>query len=71
MAIHSTLDLQINPECSNNLSISDLFVLAEVEVLPYRFEPEESDSKCIGHIGELDSNDFNYHTVHMYTDKNT
>ena len=40
--------------------ISDLFVSAEVEVLPYHFEPMMSDSESIGHgskvaHGELDS----------------
>ena len=40
--------------------VSDLSVSAEVEVLPYRFEPMTSDSKSISHggkvvHGELDS----------------
>ena len=40
-------------ESSADLSISDLSVSAEVEVLPYRFEPEASDSESIGHDGEV------------------
>ena len=47
-------------ESSDDLSVSDLSVSAEVKVLPYRFEPEASDSESIGHgaevvRGELDS----------------
>lgn len=40
-------------ECSDDLIVSDLSVPAEVEVLPYCFEPELSDSKSIGHGGKV------------------
>ena len=40
-------------ESSVDLSVSDLSVSAEVEVLPYRFEPEASDNESIGHDGEV------------------
>ena len=40
-------------ESNDDLSISDLFISAEVEVLPYRFEPKASDSESIGHVGEV------------------
>ena len=41
-------------ECSDDCSISDLSVSADVEVLPYRFEPEASDSESTGHGGKVD-----------------
>ena len=40
-------------ESSDDRSVSDLSVSAEVEVLPYCFEPEASDSESIGHGGEV------------------
>ena len=49
-------------ESSDDFSVSDLSIPAEAEVLPYRFEPNESDSKSTGYAyggeavhGELDS----------------
>ena len=38
---------------SDDLSVSDVSISAEVEVLPYRFEPEVSDNESIGHGGEV------------------
>ena len=57
MIILSSLGLSIS---SAMTCISDLFISAEVEVLPYCFEPVTSDSKSIGHgckvvHGKLDS----------------
>ena len=40
-------------ESSVDLSLSDLSVSAEVEVVPYCFEPEGSDSESISHGGEV------------------
>ena len=45
--------MNYSTESSVDLSISDFSVSAEVEVLPYRFEPEVSDSESIGHDGEV------------------
>ena len=36
-------------ECSDDHSISDISILAEVEVRPYRFELEVSDSESVDH----------------------
>ena len=36
-------------ECSDDHNISDISVLAETEVRPYRFEPELSDSESVDH----------------------
>ena len=46
--------LNYSTECSNDCSISDLFVSTDVEVLPYRLEPVASDSKSTGHGGKVD-----------------
>ena len=56
MLIHSFLSGSVNysTECSDDCSISDLSVSADVEVLLYRFEPEASDSESTGHGGEVD-----------------
>ena len=40
-------------ESSDDLSVSDLSISAEVEVLPHRFELEASDSESISHGGEV------------------
>ena len=39
-------------DTSDDLSVSDLSVSAEVEVLLYRFDPVTSDSESIGHGGK-------------------
>ena len=40
-------------EFSNDLSVSDLSISAEVEVLLYHFEPKGSDSQFISHNGKV------------------
>jgi len=41
-------------EYSDDDSISDLSISADTEVLPYRFEPEASDSESPGYSGDVD-----------------
>ena len=44
-------------ECSDDHSISDISVLAEMKVWPYRFEPEVSDSDLVGYGEEAHTDD--------------
>ena len=40
-------------EFSDDLCISDLSIPAEIEMLPYHFEPKVSDSESISHHGKV------------------
>ena len=44
--------VKCSTESTNDLSIYNLSIPAEVEVLPYCFEPNASDSESISHGGE-------------------
>ena len=44
-------------EYSDDHSVSDISVSAEMEVRPYRFEPEVSDSESVDHGEEAHTDD--------------
>ena len=45
-------------ECTDEQSISDISVSAEMVVQPYQFEPEVSDSESASHDDDDQSNDY-------------
>ena len=45
--------MNYSTESSDDLSVSNLSISAEAEVLPYCFEPKVSNSESMGHDGEV------------------
>ena len=48
--------MNYSTECSDH-SVCDISVSAEMEVQPYCFEPEVSDSKSVGHGEKVHTDD--------------
>ena len=52
-----SVSVNYSAECSDDHSIPDISVSAEMEVWPYRFEPEVSDSESVDHGEEAHTDD--------------